>query len=175
MEDLRYPIGQFDRTRGPHTPEERKKLIENIAALPGQLSQAVAGLNGKQLETPYREGGWSVRQVVHHLADSHMGGYTRFKLALTEENPTVKTYKEGAWAELSDSRVTPIDVSLSLLESLHSRFVVLLRSLAPADWQRTYVHPERGITSLDLTLGLYAWHGAHHTAHITSLRERNHW
>jgi uncharacterized damage-inducible protein DinB len=175
MEDLRYPIGKFDRTRGPHTPEERKQLINGIAGLPEQVKQAVSGLNGKQLDTPYREGGWTVRQVVHHIADSHMGAYTRFKLALTEDSPTIKTYKEAAWAELPDSRVTPIDVSLALLENLHARFVVLLRSLTPEDWKRTFIHPEAGVMSLDLTLGLYHWHGNHHTAHINGLRQRNGW
>src|ERR1035438_10257206 len=133
MEDLRFPIGKFDRTKGPNTPDDRKKLIDAIAELPEHLKQALTGLNGKQLDTPYREGGWTVRQVTHHLADSHMNSYIRYKLALTEDNPTIKPYNEAAWAELADSRVTPIDVSLALLENLHARWVVLLRTLKPTD------------------------------------------
>jgi uncharacterized damage-inducible protein DinB len=175
MEDLRYPIGKFDRTRGPNTPEERKKHIESLADLPERLKQAVTGLTGKQLDAPYREGGWTVRQVVHHVADSHMNAYVRYKLALTEENPTIKPYKEAAWAELADSRVTPIDVSLALVDSLHARWVVLLRSLKTEDWERKLMHPEAGVMSLDLMLGMYAWHGAHHLAHISGLRQRNQW
>jgi len=175
MEDLRYPIGKFDRNRGPNTPEERKKLIETIAAVPELLRQAVTGLNGKQLDTPYREGGWTVRQVIHHLADSHMNSYVRYKLALTEDNPTIKPYNQAAWADLADSRVTPIDVSLALVDNLHSRWVVLLRSLKPEDWERKITHPEAGLMSLDLMLGVYAWHGRHHVAHITELRKRNQW
>jgi len=174
MEDLRFPIGKFDRTR-PNTPDERKKLIETIAEAPERLQQAVTGLNGKQLDTPYREGGWTVRQVVHHLADSDLNAYVRFKLALTEDNPTIKPFKEAAWADLADSRVTPIDVSLALLENLHSRWVVLLRSMKAEDWERKLTHPENGVMSLDKMLGLYAWHGVHHEAHITGLRQRNQW
>ncbi len=175
MEDLRYPIGRFDRSKATNTPEERKALIEAIADVPEQLRQALAGLNGKQLDTPYREGGWTVRQVTHHLADSHINAYVRFKLAMTEDNPTIKPYKEAAWAELADSRATPIDVSMALLDSLHSRWVVLLRSLKPGDWERNLTHPEAGLMSLDMMLGLYAWHGAHHVAHIAGLRKRNEW
>jgi len=175
MEDLRYPIGQFDRSKGPNTPEERKKLIDTIAEAPEHLKQAVTGLNGKQLDTPYREGGWTVRQVIHHLADSHINSYVRYKLALTEDNPTIKPYKEAAWAELADSRVTPIDVSLALVDNLHARWVVLLRSLKAEDWARNVTHPEAGLMSLDKMLGLYAWHGQHHVAHITGLRKRNNW
>jgi hypothetical protein len=175
MEDLRYPIGKFDRSQSSHTPEERKKLIEGIAELPEQLKQAVTGLNGKQLDTPYREGGWTVRQVVHHIADSHMNAYVRYKLALTEENPTIKPYNEAAWAGLADSRVTPIDVSLALVDNLHARWVVVLRGLKAEDWERKVTHPENGAMSLDLMLGMYSWHGAHHVAHITGLRTRNQW
>jgi hypothetical protein len=175
MEDLRYPIGKFDRSRGPNTPEERKKLIDTIAEVPERLKQAVTGLNGKQLDTPYREGGWTVRQVTHHLADSHMNAYVRYKLALTEDNPTIKPYNQSAWAELADSRVTPIDVSLALVDNLHARWVVLLRSLKPEHWERKLTHPEAGLMSLDLMLGTYAWHGRHHVAHITELRKRSQW
>jgi uncharacterized damage-inducible protein DinB len=175
MEDLRYPIGEFDRSKGPNTGEERKLLIEAIADVPERLRQALTGLNGKQLDTPYREGGWNVRQVAHHLADSHMNAYVRYKLALTEDNPTIKPYNEAAWAELADSRVTPIDVSLALVDSLHARWVVLLRSLKPEDWTKTLRHPESGVMSLDTMLSMYAWHGKHHVAHITDLRARNQW
>jgi uncharacterized damage-inducible protein DinB len=175
MEDLRFPIGKFERSKGPYTSDERKKLIDTIAEGPERLKQAVTGLNGKQLETPYREGGWTVRQVTHHLADSHMNAYIRYKLALTEENPTIKPYLEAAWADLADSRVTPIDVSLALVENLHARWVVLLRSMKAEEWERTLIHPVAGPMSLDMMLGLYAWHGAHHVAHITELRKRNQW
>lgn len=175
MEDVRFPIGRFDRSKRANTPEERTKLIGNIAGMPECLKLALVGLNGRQLDTPYREGGWTVRQVTHHLADSHMNAYVRFKLALTEDNPTIKPYQEAAWAELADSRFTPIDVSLALVDSLHARWAVLLRSLKPEDWERKLTHPEAGLMSLDEMLGLYAWHGAHHVAHITELRKRNQW
>jgi uncharacterized damage-inducible protein DinB len=175
MEDLRYPIGKFDRSKGPNTAEERRRLIDTIAEMPARLQQAVTGLNGKQLDTPYREGGWTVRQLVHHVADSHMNAYVRYKLALTEDNPTIKPYKEAAWAELPDSRVTPIDVSLALVENLHARYVVLLRSLKPEEWEKTLTHPESGVMTLDVMLSMYAWHGEHHVAHIAGLRQRNRW
>ena len=173
--DARYPIGKFDRGKAATTDDQRKRLIESIAELPECLHAAVAGLNGKQLDTPYREGGWMVRQVVHHLADAHLIAYTRFKLALTEDAPQVKPFNEGAWAELADSRVTPIDVSLALVDSLHARWVVLLRSLKSEDWERKVNHPEAGPMSLNLMLSLYAWHGAHHVAQINALRARNQW
>ena len=175
MEDLRYPIGKFDWSQGANSAEERKRLIDSVAEMPERLKQAVTGLNGKQLDTPYREGGWTVRQVVHHLADSHMSAYLRYKLGLTEDNPAIQPFKEAAWAELADSRATPVDVSLALVDNLHARWVVLLRSLKAADWERTMTHPQAGLLSLDKLLGLYAWHGAHHVAHITELRKRNHW
>jgi hypothetical protein len=175
MEDLRYPIGNFDYSKGANTAEERKQLIDTIAEVPERLKQALVNLTGKQLDTPYREGGWTVRQLTHHLADSHMNAYVRYKLALTEDNPTIKPYNEAAWAELADSRVTPIDVSLALVENLHARWVVLLRSLKPADWERTLTHPEMGLMSLGKMLSMYAWHGAHHVAHITGLRQRRQW
>jgi hypothetical protein len=175
MEDYRYPIGKFVWSKGPKTAEERKQLIDSIATLPVTLQQAVSGLTGKQLDTPYREGGWTVRQVVHHLADSHMSAYSRYKLALTEENPPVRGFDEAAWAELADSQVTPVDVSLALVDNLHARWVVLLRSLKPPDWERTLTHSKSGPLTLDQLLGLYEWHGRHHVAHITRLRERNQW
>ena len=175
MDDMRYPLGKFDRSKAPASAEERRRLIDSIADLPEHLHSAVAGLTGKQLDTPYREGGWMVRQVVHHLADAHMNAYARFKLALTEDTPPVKPFDEAAWAELADSRVTPIDVSLALVDNLHARWVVLLRSLKPEQWERKVTHPEAGPLSLNLMLGLYAWHGEHHVAQINALRARNQW
>ena len=175
MEDLRYPIGKFDRSKRRNTPEGRTELIGAIAAMPESLKLALLGLNATQLDTPYREGGWTVSQVTHHLADSHMNAFCRFKLALTEDNPTVKPYREAAWAELADSRHPPVDVSLALVDSLHTRWAILLRSLTTDDWARKLTHPEAGLLSLDDMLGLYAWHGAHHVAHITELRKRNQW
>jgi uncharacterized damage-inducible protein DinB len=135
----------------------------------------VKGLTDEQLDTPYRSGGWTVRQVVHHVPDSHLNSYVRFKLALTEDNPTIKPYEEGRWAELSDSNSTPVEVSLTLLESLHDRWVRLLRSLTPEQWKRTFRHPELGEMTLEKTLALYAWHGKHHVAHITELRKERSW
>jgi uncharacterized damage-inducible protein DinB len=172
--DLSYPIGRFE-WKGQHTPEERRRRIEDIAQTPQQLRAAVADLSVEQLDTPYRPGGWTVRQVVHHVPESHMNSYIRFKLALTEDQPTVKPYDEARWAELPDVAGTPIEVSLDLLHALHERWVVLLRSLSDADFNKQFHHPEIGIVSLDRNLALYAWHGAHHVAHITSLRERMHW
>ncbi len=172
--DLRYPIGQFTWS-GSNRPEDRARYIDEIAATPERLRRAISGLSQQQLDTPYRPDGWSVRLVVHHVPESHMNSYVRFKLALTEDQPTVKTYDEAKWAETADSRLTPVEVSLTLLESLHHRWVILLRSLTPADFQKQFIHPEIGIVPLDKNLALYAWHGAHHIAHITSLRERMEW
>jgi hypothetical protein len=174
MADPRYPIGRFVPDPNP-TPETRVRHIEAIASLPVQMRRAVAGLTDQQLNTPYREGGWTVRQVVHHVPDSHLNAYIRFKLAVTEQNPTIKPYDETAWAQLKDSELTPIEVSLALLESLHARWIVLLRSLSESDFQRKFVHPESGSHDLDWLLGLYSWHGDHHIAHITSLQERMRW
>jgi uncharacterized damage-inducible protein DinB len=175
MEDLRYPIGKFDRSKMPATDEERRRLIDAVAKLPGELQSAVMGLSTRQIDTPYREGGWSVRQVVHHLADSHMNAYFRFKLALTEDNPPVRGFDEAAWAELADSQVTPIDVSLAIIQHLHARWVVLLRSLQAADWEKTVEHSQAGRMPLKQLLALYSWHGTHHVAHITGLCKRNGW
>lgn len=172
--DLRYPIGPF-RFEGEVTPARRETWIAEIAAAPDNLRAAVAGLSEEQLDTPYREGGWTVRQVVHHLPDSHMNSYVRFRLALTEDEPTIKPYAEARWAELVDARTAPIEPSLQLLEGLHSRWVRLLRALTPQDYARTFRHPETGLMTLDRTLALYAWHGRHHVAHITLLRERMGW
>ena len=174
MTDLRYPIGKFTFD-GPTTPEQRQELLSQIAQAPSRLRAAVKGLSEQQLDTPYRPEGWTVRQVAHHVPDSHLNAYVRFKLALTEEDPTIKPYDEDRWARLADTRDTPVEVSLALLDSLHDRWVRLLRSLQPEDWKRTFRHPELGLVSLEKNLALYAWHGRHHVAHITSLRERNGW
>jgi hypothetical protein len=163
--DLRYPIGKFNRQE-PITPERREALIRILEEAPGKYRKALQGLSPEQLETPYRPGGWTVRQVVHHVADSHMNAYIRLKLALTEDQPTIKPYEEDKWAELGDTFSTPVDVSLILLENLHIRMVHLLRSLSESDWQRTYLHPQSGETGLQTVLGLYAWHSQHHLAHI---------
>jgi len=175
MEDLRYPIGQF-RYEGEPDQRRREQWIEEIAATPANLRAAVAGLAPHQLDTPYRDKGWTVRQVVHHLPDSHLNAYTRIKLALTEDVPVIRPYEEARWAELPDGRAGPIELSLNLLESLHHRWVLLLRQLTPADFHRKYVHPQRSQPfELQETLALYAWHGRHHVAHIASLRRRNGW
>lgn len=172
--DLKYPIGKFVWPEAV-SDEERRGLISGIAALPANLRAAVAGLTEEQLDHPYRPEGWTVRQVVHHVPDSHLNSYTRFKLALTEDDPLIKPFEEDRWALLADSRDTPIEVSLALTEALHSRWVILLRSLSPEQWRRAFRHPEHGSVTLDRALALYAWHGRHHVAHITSLRERSGW
>ena len=172
--DLRYPIGPF-QWEGAGTEDQRRQRIDAIELTPGKLRAAVDGLTVEQLDTPYRPAGWTVRQVVHHVPDSHLNAYVRFRLALTEEEPTFKPYQEDRWAELADARTAPIDMSLALLESLHRRWVLLLRSLAAVDFARTLRHPEMGILSLEKVLCLYAWHGPHHVAHITALRERMGW
>lgn len=173
-QDLRYPLGKFDMS-GEVTDAQRPILIQQIAATPANLRAAVKGLNAQQLDTPYRPGGWTVRQVVHHLPDSHINSYIRFKLAVTEQHPTIKPYEEQLWAELWDGKTGPIEISLQLLEALHQRWVMFLQSLAPADFSRTLLHPANGAMTLDTVLRLYAWHGHHHVAHITSLRERMGW
>lgn len=172
-QDLRYPIGRFSPP-GASTPELRAAQIYTLRELPERLSAAVAGLSDAQLDTPYRDGGWTVRQLVHHLADSHANSYIRFKLALTEEWPTIKPYDEAAWARLSDSAL-PIEGSLVLIEALHGRWVSLLESLSEEDFQRGYNHPETGRQTLATVLALYDWHSRHHTAHLTGLRERQGW
>jgi uncharacterized damage-inducible protein DinB len=174
MDDPRYPIGRF-RAKSEYSAAERQDLIEQLAATPARMREAVRGLDETQLETPYREGGWTVAQVVHHVPDSHLHSYLRFKFALTEDTPTIKPYDEARWAELPDARSTAIEASLRVLDGLHERWVVFLRSLQAEDWLRVYMHPERGMTPLDRTLALYAWHGQHHVAHITTLRERMGW
>ncbi|HYB61551.1 MAG TPA: putative metal-dependent hydrolase [Methylomirabilota bacterium] len=171
--DLQYPIGKLVR-KSVLTPEERRIAIEQIAEAPGRLCIAVAGLTPAQLDTPYREGGWTVRQVVHHLADSHLNSFVRFKLALTEQEPTIKPYDQDLWARLPDSEL-PIEISLSLLTALHQRWVALLQSMKPADFARRLRHPEMGVVTLDGNVGMYSWHCRHHVAHITALRQRMGW
>jgi uncharacterized damage-inducible protein DinB len=172
--DLRYPIGRLER-KSSFTSAERRAAIDTIAATPAKLRAAVRGLTDAQLDTPYRPGGWTVRQLVHHVADSHINAYTRFRLAFTEDNPTIKPYDEAVWAELADVRTMPIAVSLDLLDKLHERLVHLLRATAERDFARTLVHPENGSMTVDALLNVYAWHGPHHTAHVTSLRDRMKW
>jgi hypothetical protein len=175
MSDLRYPIGRFDMS-APITVESRAAALADLAALPAQLRAAVHGLTAAQLDTPYRPDGWTVRQLVHHLADSHMNAVTRVRLALTEQNPTIKPYDEKGWADLADSRTVAVEPSLALLEGLHERWVTLLRTLGADDFARTVVHPQHGRTmSIDTLAALYAWHGRHHVRHITALREREGW
>jgi hypothetical protein len=174
MTDLRFPIGKFHFDE-PLTDEQKNTCLNDIAQAPANLRAAVQGLSVAQLDTPYRPGGWTVRQVVHHVPDSHLNSYVRFKLALTEDEPTIKPYAEDRWAELADTKATPIEVSLTLLESLHDRWVRLLRSLSPEEWKRTFRHPDLGAMNLEKTLALYAWHGRHHVAHVTELRKRNSW
>jgi DinB superfamily len=171
--DLRYPVGKFERL-DKLTDVERQAAIDAIAEAPAKLRAAITGLSDEQLDTPYRPGGWTVRQVVHHLPDSHMNAYVRFKLALTENEPTIKPYNEALWAELADGKA-PVEPSVLLLENLHKRWVVLFRALAASDWKRSFRHPEHGLVTLDENLRMYAWHGRHHVAHITSLRERHGW
>lgn len=174
MSDPRFPIGKFT-FNGPPSEKEKDAFITDIAQTPAAMRAAVQGLSPQQLETPYRDGGWTVRQVVHHVPESHMNAYVRFKLALTEEEPMVKPYMEDRWAQLPDVSATPIEVSLALLEPLHDRWVRLLRSLNPSDWKRNFKHPELGTVSLERNLALYAWHGKHHVAHVTELRKRMGW
>jgi hypothetical protein len=174
MDHFRYPIGQFEPIETP-TPEQRNRWIEDISEIPTILRLTVQNLTMEQLLTQYRPGGWTVQQVVHHMADNDMNAFIRFKKALTEDNPTVSTYREDLWAELSDYRSTPIQTSLILLESLHSRFVALLGSLRPYDFERTFTSPTHGVMSLDIATQRYAWHGRHHLAQIVSLKERLGW
>ena len=175
MSDLSYPIGKFEFA-GSLTPQERKRLIAKIAAMPKDFRTALAGLSEKQLDTPYRPGGWTVRQLAHHVPDSHLNAYIRCKLALTEHQPTIKPYDQDRWVALADTEHTPVETSLVMLEALHERWVTLLRALPPEDFARILIHPEHSVPmTLDHVVALYAWHGAHHTAHISGLRERMGW
>ena len=172
--DPRYPIGKFKR---PEQLDEkgRQAAIAAIVDTPVQFRKAVGGLSEQQLDTPYREGGWTVRQLAHHLADSHMNAYVRTKLVLTEDHPTVKPYDEARWAELDDTRTVPVSTSLSLLDGVHERWAAVVRACSPSDWARTLNHPQNGTMRLDQLTALYAWHGTHHVAHVTALRERMGW
>ena len=174
MDDHRYPIGKFSFPQSI-TADQRTQLIAEIAAAPANLRAAVKGLDAEQLSTPYRDGGWTVRQVVHHVPESHMNAYIRFKLALTEDNPAIKPYDEAEWAKLPDVADTPIETSLTMLDALHDRWVRTLGGIDEAGWKRTFQHPDFGSVKLEGNLALYAWHGKHHVAHITKLRARNGW
>jgi hypothetical protein len=178
MSDLRYPIGKFEWIPPDDEPQmamRRVHYLEVLSKLPARMRAAVRDLTPAQLDTPYRPEGWSVRQVVHHIPDSHLNAYVRFKLALTEDGPTIKPYREDAWAKLPDNGITPVEVSLQLLAALHSRWIDLLAAMQPADFARTLHHPEHGMLSLNQMLAMYAWHSGHHLAHITALRERMGW
>ena len=172
--DLSYPIGKFDFQQAV-TPGQYPALIEEIAATSALYRDAVRGLDDAQLDTPYRPGGWTVRQTVHHVADSHMNSFIRMRLALTESEPAIHPYDQKAWGELGDSLTAPVELSLQLIESLHARWAVLLKTLSDADFARRFRHPALGLVRLDTNLALYAWHGRHHAAHITALRQRNGW
>lgn len=173
LERQRYPVGRF-QPDGAATAAKRAQWIDQIAALPAHLRAAVAGLDDGRLDTPYREGGWTVRQLVHHVADSHLNAYVRLKLALTESAPAIKVYDEKLWAELPDAAL-PVEVSLALIDALHQRWVVLLRSMRDEAFARTWIHPEHGARDLDFLIQLYAWHSRHHVAHVNALRERRGW
>jgi hypothetical protein len=174
MSDARYPIGKFSFT-GPLTPEQKQECLDTIEKNPARMRAALAGLSDPRLDTPYRDGGWTLRQVAHHVPDSHMNSYIRFKLALTEDAPTIKPYKENLWAELPEANSAPIEMSLALLDALHERWITMLRKLTDTDWKRTFRHPELGPMTLEKNLALYSWHGRHHVAHITNLREKMGW
>lgn len=174
MEALKYPVGRFDAAAEvPHS--QRAALIDSIAATPSRLREAVRGLDDAQLDTPYREGGWTVRQVVHHVPDSHLNAYTRFRLALTEDSPTIRPYNEAEWARLPDAATAPVELSLTLLEAVHARWDLLLRALTEDAYRRPLLHPENGPMTIGTLLRMYEWHGRHHVAHINGLRQRSGW
>ncbi|MDQ6676706.1 MAG: bacillithiol transferase BstA [Acidobacteriota bacterium] len=174
MTDPRYPVGRF-KTQDNATAAHRVGWVDQIESTPARLRDAVRGLTRSQLDTPYRDGGWTVRQVVHHVPDSHMQSYGRFRYALTEDAPLIKPYPEDRWAELEDARTAPPELSLALLDALHARWVILLRSLTEAEWGRTFRHPDLGEMDLGKTANLYAWHGRHHVGHVLALRDRMGW
>ena len=174
IETLKYPIGKY--IEQPFSDKQLQEWLLDIQALPQQIEHAITNLDEAQLETPYREGGWTLKQVVHHVADSHMNAYIRFKLGLTEDNPTIKPYEEKLWAEMIDTKNIPINVSITLLFALHKRWYEILKNISGGEWDRTVVHPEHGRQmTLWYLLGMYAWHSRHHVAHITSLRDRMGW
>jgi len=178
MSDLQYPVGKFEWVQPEseqQSGKDRMRYIEVLAKLPAQMRAAVQGMSPEQLDTPYRPEGWTVRQVAHHVPDSHMNAYIRFKLGLTEDTPTIKPYLEDRWAATGEVKSTPLEVSLALLDSLHDRWVRLLRSLKPEEWKLQFNHPEMGPMPLEKSLALYAWHGRHHVAHVTELRKRMGW
>jgi hypothetical protein len=167
-----YPVGRFQAPKSL-SPADRVHLIDSIASAPDRMREAATGLSPLELDTPYREGGWTARQVIHHVPESHMNAYIRFKLALTEDKPVVKPYDEAAWAKLNDIGQTPVELSLALMDSLHQRWVILMRGMSDAEWQRQFIQPEFGVSrTLELTLAVYAWHGDHHVAHVQSVRRR---
>ncbi len=172
--DPRYPIGKYESQ--PFSNAQKEKWLSDIKFLPEELERAIINLDAQQLQTPYRDGGWTVNQLVHHVADSHVNAYTRFKLGLTEENPTIRPYEEKAWALLTDVTSVPVNVSITLLHALHQRWYATIKDLTDTQWERTVVHTEHGRKmTLWFLLGMYAWHGKHHTAHITSLRDAKGW
>ena len=172
MGDARFPIGKFD---GIYLEAKKSEYLSDVEQVPAKLRAAVKGLSDSQLDVPYREGGWTVRQVVHHVPDSHMNAFIRLKLALTEHEPTIKTYEEDQWAKLGDVPTTPIETSLCLLECLHTRWMNVMRPMTAGQWKRTLRHPALGVMTLETMLALYAWHGKHHVAHVTALRESKGW
>jgi hypothetical protein len=174
MDDLRYPVGPFKAPAEALSAAQRKAAIDEIEGTPAALRAAVAGLRDDQLDTPYRPRGWTVRQVTHHVPDSHMNAYVRFCLALTEDEPTIKPYAEDRWAELAPSR-GPVEPSLDLLDRVHHRLVLVLREIAPAQWSRRLRHPDHGLHDLDWLLAMYSWHGRHHVGHVAALRKRMSW
>jgi hypothetical protein len=172
--NLSYPIGEFAFPAAV-SAEDRALHIRQLAEAPARFRQAVSGLTDAQLDTAYRPGGWTVRQVIHHMFDSHANGYIRFRVALTEIDPLIKPYDEAKWAELPDAKTGPVEVSLALVDGMHRRWVALLETMSEADFARAYMHPERGRLRLDVALAMYAWHSLHHEAHITGLRQRMGW
>lgn len=172
-EDLRFPIGKYEKGK-PISSEQRKQLISEVAELPKKLREAVENLTDEQLDTAYRPDGWTIRQVVHHVGDSHMNSFIRFKLALSEENPTIRPYEEDLWAQTAEYKL-PVEVSLKLIDSVHERWTTLLESMSDEDFARTLNHPATGAWTLEDSLGLYSWHGKHHTAHVNNLKQRNGW
>jgi hypothetical protein len=174
MSDPRYPIGKFFYS-GPLTASQKQQSLADIDQTPVRLRSALAGLSDQQLDTSYRDGGWTLRQLAHHVADSHMNAYIRFKLALTEDDPTIKPYMENLWAELPEAKKAPVEMSLALLDSLHQRWGMMLREFKDADWKKTFRHPELGPITLEKNLALYSWHGRHHVAHVTTLRDKMGW